>query len=157
MINRWRLVLATFGAASLMMVACGDDDDEGTGGGVTTQTGTQTGTGGSGGTQTGTTTGGGGNGGAMTCEQACAALFTCAVEECDGMDASMEEVFTDGCPPDAPGCIDTCEATPALLVIINPDDCNATVTAVSGANATFADRCENGIAPCGSGGAGGNG
>lgn len=148
-------------AAIAALVACGDDT--GTGGGGSPATGgggsgagTSDGAGGTGGTGAGTDGGGGSGGGEveLTCETGCDALYTCGLEEADG--AQLCEGFT-GEPADretfVTGCIPGCEDQMALLAVINPDDCPATINFVRQAAAkTFAPVCDNGVGQGGGGG-----
>jgi hypothetical protein len=137
------------------LVACGDSGSSSNGGSGGSGGGPEGGsptTGGSGGT---TTQGGGGSGGApveLTCETGCDVLYDCGVEDmnCPGFsgDPMEKDAFV-------AGCIETCTEQMALLNLIQPNDCGATVDTISMVAAdTFGDVCQNGFA-MGGGGAGG--
>jgi hypothetical protein len=149
-----------------VVAACGDDTTSGT----TSTTGTTTAT-----TTTTTTTtgtgGSGGDGGAAACSLmgvadpgddcalACAALYDCGALECDGADLCMfsgdaaEKTAFVG--DDMGGCIMGCNENPALVNLVDVENCDTTISTLKGLNMGFAMACDNGIS--GSGGAGGAG
>lgn len=150
-----KLVFCAAALASFGLIACGDDTT-GTGGGGQ-------GGGGTGGSTTTTTTSGGGNGGdgggtaALTCAEACSAVYDCGAANdgalCPGFtpDGTDKATFVGD---DQNGCIATCNAQPALLAIVDPDECADTIgslKAVGGAE--FNAACDG---AAGGGGAGGN-
>ena len=164
------LALASVGG--LTVVGCGDDTATGgaaaasgsvtsgsptstttssskasSGAGTTTTTGTGAGS-------TSASTGGGSCSVADTvdnCQHGCEALYDCAALTCDG-DKLCAGVTGDAAEKTAfigtlgsGGCLDGCMGQMALfLTIVNPNDCQATVTAVHGGDAGFADFCDNG-------------
>lgn len=79
-----------------------------------------------------------GSGGAEidTCEQTCRDLYACGSAD-DGAlcpafvpDQTSEAAFLDGNDDD--GCIAGCRRDPSLVDIVNPTDCAATITQLSG-------------------------
>jgi hypothetical protein len=120
-----------------------DDDDGGQGGA----------TGGGGATSAGgaTTTSSAGGGAPSDCFQACSDLYDCGLEPdgatqlCPGFTGTATEknsfLFGSG----ADGCIANCEALPALVALVDPNDCPTTVETISGVNATFDDVCQFGL------------
>ena len=149
-----KLVGILFAVGSLL--ACGDSGSDAGGGntGGSTSGGSNPGGGTStdgGGTTTdggGTTTDGGGGAAALTCETGCDLLFECGLTGnpplCAYTAADKEGYI--------PQCLAGCEAMPALLQILDPDDCPGNIDTVSTVNADFADFCENGSSQGGAGG-----
>jgi hypothetical protein len=95
------------------------------------------------------------------CQVACTDLYNCAVAECVGSDwtgadpTTLDEFLT-GTTTD--GCIAGCEASPALIAVIDPTNCPVTTGTVSSVNPDFAESCidvtgEGGAPAGGSGGA----
>lgn len=89
--------------------------------------------------------GGGGAPPALTCQTGCEALFACALEDdsggnqnCPGLQVSDQAFLV-------PGCVQQCNENMALLLIIDPSDCEGTIDTLSTLNAQFADACQNGI------------
>ncbi len=127
---------------------------DGGGGGTTTSSGTTsttssgtTSTTSSGTTTTGTTTT---PPPPSDCEAACTDLFLCGLQGdpngmqlCPGFTPGDLELFLFGgygvC-----GCFYTCEALPALVALINPNDCGTTVMTISGALPEFNCVCQFG-------------
>lgn len=150
-----KLVFCAAALASFGLIACGDDTS-GTGGGGQ-------GGGGTGGstttTTTTTTTGQGGAGGGtteLTCAEACGAVYDCGAANdsalCPNFSADgIDKVTFVG--DDENGCIATCNSTPALKAIINPDNCAGTVGSLKAVSTDFAAACDG---AGGGGGAGGN-
>ena len=145
------LALALFGAG------CDDDDNTsgagGAGGGadgsVDSGAGGEGGMGGVGGMGG---EGGMGGGGGRDCAQACADLGDCAGRDdlCPGITPDNKAAFIEGCLP-------ACEASPALIGLVNPTDCAGTVGTLSNVNPQFAEACEGGGGMGGEGGMGGDG
>jgi hypothetical protein len=46
---------------------------------------------------------------------------------------------------DATGCVLTCNQTPAVINLINPDNCGQTIQTLKGVSPDFADVCDNGF------------
>ena len=112
-----------------------------------TTTGTPTGTTPTGTTPTGTTTTATTTTGTITtttsttttatdCEIACADLFTCTQQDdlCPGLGPGDEPWFV-------PECVATCEEMPALVALIDPNDCPSTVQTLAAASYEFAAIC----------------
>lgn len=100
----------------------------------TTPTGSPTGTTPTGTTSSGTTT-------TTTtpiteCEQACFSLFDCTQQDdlCPGMSAGDEPWFV-------PQCVEMCDQMPAMIALINPQDCAVTVQTLAAVSADFASSC----------------
>jgi len=161
--NRLSIVLAALAAATLFATgAC--DDDETTSSSSTTGTGGTTsssGTGGSGGTTSGT---GGDGGSGVDCNQACTDLFNCGLADdgsgsqyCPDWESGDLDIYLNGCDND--GCLALCATMPAIAALVDANDCDATITTISGASQDFVDACGSGIGGCGGGGgaAGGSG
>ncbi len=150
--------------SALAVVACGDDEsgEGGSGGSTTTTTATgnntkSTSTGM--GTTKATTTGG------MecplpdttepaNCDEACSDLYDCGAIMCNGAtlcmfsgDAAEKTAFVGG-------CVEACAGQMALISLINPADCEETITTLSNVNAQFGMTCDNGISGTGGGGGG---
>jgi hypothetical protein len=84
------------------------------------------------------------------CEWACTELFTCGLEPdpngvplCPGFEPAELELFLYG--SEAMACVSQCEQMPALVALIDPDDCPTTITTLKGASADFDCVCELGI------------
>lgn len=124
------------------------------GGGATSST--STGAGGQITTSSGGTGGAGGQ--AMVCLKACNDLFDCGIENgnCPGFAEDLRVLFVEGCDGSS-GCLGQCGAMPALISLVNTDDCAGTVAALYNVSADFAVSCSNGIAGCGGAGSGGAG
>lgn len=142
--------LSAFGLLSAFS-QCGGKAVVDEGGGTTTTgtttTGSPTGTTSTGATSTGTTTTGSPTGTTTTttstttitgteCEIACADLFDCTQEGdlCPGLGAGDEPWFI-------PQCIETCEDIPAMIALIDPDDCPGTVQTLAAVDSFFATVC----------------
>jgi hypothetical protein len=114
------------------------DDDDGQGGASTTTT------------TTSATSGSGGSAPA-TCAQACSDLYDCGLESngesqlCPGFTGSSSEKnsFLFGSGSD--GCIANCEDLPALISLVDPNDCPTTIETISGINSTFDEICQFGF------------
>jgi hypothetical protein len=90
-------------------------------------------------TTTGVAQGGSGAGGdELTCQTGCEILFKCALDECTGVPPRDEMNFIGQ-------CLDQCASTPALLQIINPDDCEETIQTLKAVSADFAAYCDGAI------------
>lgn len=149
--------------SALTLIACGDDDsgEGGSGGSPTTATngtGTSTKTG-SGSTNSSTATGGmdcplPDTADPTNCDEACSDLYDCGALTCNGepicaftgMQAEKDAFVTT--------CLETCAGMMALISVIDPSDCQATVDTIANISMPFAMSCENGIS--GTGGGGGN-
>ena len=101
-----------------------------------TPTGTATGTGTP--TDTGTPTGTGtGTDVSPECAQACLDLFLCSQEPelCPALDPADGQRFIEG-------CYETCTANPALVAVIDGDDCFTTVQTLLVLSEDFAAACQ---------------
>jgi hypothetical protein len=128
-------------AASVMLgVACGgkavmDDGAGGSGGGSTTLTTTSpttTTTSDTPGTTTTTTT-------LSECEQACTSLF-----DCTQIDGLCPGIGPEAGPTFIAECAVQCEQNPALMALIDPQDCQGTIETLSSLNPQFAQLCAGG-------------
>lgn len=133
--QRWKGACGLLGSLLLAMVwpaACGGkaivdpDGSGGTGGKGTTTTVTTT-------VSTSTTT--------VTtdppeCGQACEILWDCTQVDdyCPGLTPEDKAPFI-------AECLATCEANPAMLAIIDPNDCQMTVETLEALNPDFAEAC----------------
>jgi hypothetical protein len=70
------------------------------------------------------------------CETACTVLWDCMQQDdlCPGIDPSMGDVFV-------PYCLETCAQTPALIALVNPDDCATTIQTLTGVSPEFDEIC----------------
>jgi hypothetical protein len=82
------------------------------------------------------------SGGATLCEQGCADLFDCTQEPTEGGSTLCPGIGPGDEPGFMEGCIATCETSPALLALIDADDCPMTITSVSAVSEEFAAACE---------------
>jgi hypothetical protein len=141
----------------VVLMACGDSGSTGGSGG---SGGSSTGGSSSGGSSTGGSSNGGGpssgGGGSaeLTCETGCAILYDCGAENmnCMGFTGDPTEKATFVGDADG-GCIQSCNEQAALLNLIQPDNCAATIMTIKGVSPDFADVCDNGFST-GGGGAG---
>jgi hypothetical protein len=82
----------------------------------------------------------------LDCKSACDTLYGCGLQGglCPGFDGSpqQQESFVEGCIPG-------CEEQPALLNLINADDCPGTIATLKGVSPEFAEFCENAPVPPG--------
>lgn len=146
-----KLVGMLAACGSLMGLACGDSTSDAGGGGSGTGAGntggdTSTGAGDTGGDPSG---GGGGGTTELTCEEACDIVFNCGLEGEPPLcvyTAADEEGFV-------PECIVGCGEMPALLSIVDGDDCPGTIGTIKAVNADFAGFCDEGGGEGGAGGA----
>ncbi len=157
-------MVSVLGGIALM--ACGDDTGVGGAGGATTSgptTTTATGTtkatttGSMTTTQASTTSGMACSvvGDASDCAGGCQILWDCGILECGGAQncvgfmADDEATFIGDAMS---GCIQGCEAQPALLALLDPDDCATTIATIKAASTDFEDACDNGVGTGGGGG-----
>jgi hypothetical protein len=73
----------------------------------------------------------------MSCDEACATLFCCllASGDCPAAPADGEAAFTKG-------CLESCVASPALIAIVDPSNCDTTVSTLIALSHEFAAYCE---------------
>lgn len=147
-----KLVFCASALAGLGLMACGDDTS-GTGGG-----GQGGGTGGSSTTTTTTTSSGGGEGGGtteLTCAEACGAVYDCGAANDSALCPNFSADGIDKATfvgDDQNGCIATCNGSPALKAIVNPDECADTITTLKAVGgAAFVEACEGGAGGAGGG------
>jgi hypothetical protein len=73
------------------------------------------------------------------CKGACDALYSCGLQDglCPGFDGSpgQQEGFVQG-------CVQTCEEQPALINLVDPGNCDQTITTVKAVSVDFADFCD---------------
>ncbi|RLB46628.1 MAG: hypothetical protein DRI90_27165, partial [Deltaproteobacteria bacterium] len=87
----------------------------------------------------------------LDCEAACTDLFLCGLsvagpggmQLCPGFSPEDLELFLFG--EGVSGCVYTCEQMPALVALINPNDCATTITTISAANPEFNCVCQFGV------------
>jgi hypothetical protein len=135
--------LAALAATVALGVACGgkavmDDGAGGSGGGSSTITTTSTTSSG-----TSTTTSSGTTSTSAPplteCEQACTTLF-----ECTQIDGVCPGIGPGDGPTFIPQCALLCEQNPALIALIDPQDCAGTIATLSSLNQQFAALCAGG-------------
>jgi len=99
----------------------------------------------SGGGTSGTTTTSAGTG--LDCTQACNVIYQCGAAEdgalCPGFGPGGTDLatFVNG-PTGNDGCLATCNATPLLTQLVDPNDCAYTINKVRGANTSFQEACD---------------
>lgn len=146
-----KLVGILFAVGSL--VACGDSGTGGSGGGTggSPSTGGGPSSGGGGSDDGGAPPEGGAGGGAvaLTCDTGCELLFDCGLTGTPPLCVYMEADH-DGFVPE---CIAGCMEQPALLALLDPEDCPGNIMTVSTVNPAFNDFCDNGPGQGGAGGA----
>ncbi len=69
------------------------------------------------------------------CQAACEILFCCAERECNGIDPAAKDGFV-------LDCVDVCETQPAIVAVVNGQECGVTVATVRAANAEFSTGCD---------------
>jgi hypothetical protein len=133
----WGLVIASLVACEEAKKKKSSDDDDGKGGSTTVTT------------TTSATSGSGGA--AAACGQACSDLYDCGLEWddggdqlCPGFSGTVNEK-TAFVGDSSGGCIASCEQLPALIGLVDPNDCASTIANISGANATFDQACQFGF------------
>ena len=104
----------------------------------------------------------GGAGGGANCQTACEELFTCATTgtpvRCPGLSGTTLNNWLNGSSGGAggavPGCLANCAANPTLAAVVDPNDCDGTVTTLKSFSQAFKAACKG---AGGAGGAGGGG
>jgi hypothetical protein len=97
-------------------------------------------------------TGGAGDGGSIgvgvpmtDCQLACNTVFQCGLQP-DGNGIVLCPGFQPGDQTEfVAGCVSTCEKNMALVAIVDPDDCEATIETLEAVNAEFDDICSFGF------------
>jgi hypothetical protein len=103
------------------------------------------------GSQSGAGGGAAGSGGAAacgakptSCAEACAALWCCAQEKdamgaklCPGLDRALQQDFLKQ-------CVECCAQVMTAIAVVNPDQCESTVSTLKQTSKSFDDSCENG-------------
>ncbi len=153
--------------SGLTVIACGDDSSDGSGGSATTSTSVSTSTSTSSkstststsvSTSTSTSSSSSSGGGCAlpdttaptTCAEACSDLYDCGAltcmggSICDGFsgDAAEKTSFVGDANG---GCIQGCMAQMALISVIDPSNCESTVSTIKTLNAEFGTVCDNGF------------
>ena len=80
----------------------------------------------------------------LTCQTACEAAFACGLEMdmgsqlCPGFEPQDQGTFV-------PVCVSQCMQQPALIQLVDPNDCPGTINTLEAISQDFANVCQNGV------------